>query len=194
MSIVNVFAVDCSTIDCPDGALGAMDAQTENCNDVVQSEVNSLIWWHPTLGTAPTNWGPSIADTDFDIDNTDATDVNQKQIFVTGAMAEPEDVVKTVNGFQEVIISRTFTLTATLFTFGDDTFDYLRKVQCGKVKPQFVFTTAGGKLLGDDGGITPSKFTLNYVLDEGEENCEKWNFEIQWKALTAPDRLNNPLP
>ena len=193
MSIVNIFAVDCGTIACPSGTLGAMDAQSENCNDVVQSEVNSIIFWHPTLGTAPTNWGAGIAALDFSIDNTDATDADQKQIFITGAMAEPEDVVKTVNGFQEIVINRTFTLTGTLFSFGDDTFDYLRKLQCGKVKPQFVFTTAGGKLLGKDGGITPSKFTLNYVLDEGEESCEKWTFEIQWKSLTAPDRLINPL-
>jgi hypothetical protein len=193
MSIVNIFAIDCTDVDCPDGVLGAMDNQSENCNDVVQSEVNSLIFWHPTLGTAPTNWGPGIAAIDFSIDNTDATDADQKQIFVTGAMAEPEDVTKTVNGFQEVVISRTFTLTATLFTFGDVTFDYLRKLQCGKVKPQFDFTTAGDKLIGKDGGITPSKFTLNYVLDEGEESCEKWTFEIQWKSLTAPDRLDNPL-
>lgn len=193
MSIVNIFAIDCDTVDCPDGALGAMDAQSESCNDVVQSEINSIIFWHPTLGTAPTNWGAGIAAIDFSIDNTDATDVNQKQIFVVGGMPEPEETTITTNGFQEVTLSKTFSLTATLYTFGDATFDYLRKLQCNKVKPQFVFTTAGGKLVGNDGGITPSKFTLNYVLEEGEESVEKWTFDIQFKALTAPDRLDNPL-
>ena len=48
-SLDNIFAIDCDTVLCPAGALGAMDIQTENCNDVNQSEVNSLIMWHPTL-------------------------------------------------------------------------------------------------------------------------------------------------
>jgi len=192
-SLDNIFAIDCDTVLCPAGALGAMDIQTENCNDVNQSEVNSLIMWHPTLGVAPTNWGAGIAAIDFDIDNTDATDVKQKQIFVKGGMPASEEVTKTLNSFQDVVINRTHTLTLELYTFGDATYDYLRKLQCNKVKPLFDFTTVGGKLLGKDGGISPVKFALDFLLEEGEENCEKWSITISWKSLTAPDRLDNPL-
>ena len=191
--LINIFDIDCDTVDCPDGALGAMDAQSESCNEVNQSEINSLIWWHPTLGTAPTNWGAGITALDFDIDNTDATDVKQKQIFGVWEMPEPTESTVTTNSFQEVTLSKTFSITGTLYTFGGDTFDYLRKIQCNKVKPNFVFTTVGGKLLGKDGGIVPSKFTLNYVLNQGEESVEQWTFDIQFKSLTAPDRLDNPL-
>lgn len=193
MSIVNIFAVDCDALDCPDGALGAMNAQSESCSEVVQSEVNSVIFWHPTLGTAPTNWGPTIAALDFNIDNADATDVKQKQIFVTGSVPEATDTEVTLNGFQTVTLSRTHTMTVNLYTFGDATYDYLRKIQCGKVKPQFVFTTMGGKLFGKDGGITPSKINANFVLNEGEESFETWTIVFEWKSLTAPDRLDNPL-
>lgn len=193
MSIVNIFAVDCDLLDCPDGALGAMDAQSESCNEVIQSEVNSVIFWHPTLGTAPTNWGAGITALDFDIDNTDATDVKQKQIFVTGSVPEATDTEVTVNGFQTIVLSRTHTMTVNLYTFGDATYDYLRKIQCGKVKPQFDFTTNGGKLFGKDGGITPSKISANFVLNEGEESFETWTITFEWKSLTAPDRLDNPL-
>jgi len=192
-SLDNIFAIDCDTVLCPAGALGAMDIQTENCNDVNQSEVNSLIMWHPTLGVAPTNWGAGIAAIDFDIDNTDATDVKQKQIFVKGGMPASEEVTKTLNSFQDVVINRTHTLTLELYTFGDATYDYLRKLQCNKVKPLFDFTTVGGKLFGKDGGISPVKFALDFLLEEGEENCEKWSITISWKSLTAPDRLDNPL-
>ena len=192
-SLDNIFAIDCDTVLCPAGALGAMDIQTENCNDVNQSEVNSLIMWHPTLGVAPTNWGAGIAAIDFDIDNTDATDVKQKQIFVKGGMPASEEVTKTLNSFQDVVINRTHTLTLELYTFGDDTYDYLRKLQCNKVKPLFDFTTVGGKLFGKDGGISPVKFALDFLLEEGEENCEKWSITISWKSFTAPDRLDNPL-
>ena len=72
MSAINQFSVDCSTVPCPDGPLGAMDPQSQNCNAVKQSEVNSLIMWHPTLGTAPTNWGPAMTPADFNIDNADS--------------------------------------------------------------------------------------------------------------------------
>ena len=192
-SLDNIFAIDCDTVLCPAGALGAMDIQTENCNDVNQSEVNSLIMWHPTLGVAPTNWGAGIAAIDFDIDNTDATDVKQKQIFVKGGMPASEEVTKTLNSFQDVVINRTHTLQLELYTFGDATYDYLRKLQCNKVKPLFDFTTVGGKLFGKDGGISPVKFALDFLLEEGEENCEKWSITISWKSLTAPDRLDNPL-
>ena len=192
-SLDNIFAIDCDTVLCPAGALGAMDVQTENCNDVNQSEVNSLIMWHPTLGVAPTNWGAGIAAIDFDIDNTDATDVKQKQIFVKGGMPASEEVTKTLNSFQDVVINRTHTLTLELYTFGDATYDYLRKLQCNKVKPLFCFTTVGGKLFGKDGGISATKFALDFLLEEGEENCEKWSITISWKSLTAPDRLDNPL-
>jgi len=193
MSLINIFAVDCDLVTCPGGPLGAMNAQTESCNDVALSEVNSIIFWHPTSGNAPTNWGPAIAAIDFSIDNTDATDADQKQIFVTGGVPEPEETEITVNGFQTVILNKTFTLNFELYTDGSDTYDYMRKLQCGTVKPQFLFTTMGGKIFGADGGITPSKFTVNKVLEQGEESVEKWVGEIQWKALTAPDRYDNPL-
>lgn len=192
-SLDNIFAIDCDTVLCPAGALGAMDVQTENCNDVNQSEVDSIIMWHPTLGVAPTNWGAGIAAIDFDIDNTDATDVKQKQLFVKGGMPASEEITKTLNSFQDVVINRTHTLTLELYTFGDATYDYLRKLQCNKVKPLFCFTTVGGKLFGKDEGIYATKFALDFLLEEGEENCEKWSITISWKSLTAPDRLDNPL-
>ena len=192
-SLDNIFAIDCDTVLCPAGALGAMDLQTENCNDVNQSEVDSLIMWHPTLGIAPTNWGALIAAIDFDIDNTDATDIKQKQLFVKGGMPASEEITKTLNSFQDVVINRTHTLQLELYTFGDATYDYLRKLQCNKVKPLFCFTTVGGKLFGKDGGISATKFALDFLLEEGEENCEKWSITISWKSLTAPDRLDNPL-
>ena len=108
-------------------------------------------------------------------------------------MPASEEVTKTLNSFQDVVINRTHTLTLELYTFGDATYDYLRKLQCNKVKPLFDFTTVVGKLFGKDGGISPVKFALDFLLEEGEENCEKWSITISWKSLTAPDRLDNPL-
>ena len=194
MSAINIFSVDCSTVVCPAGALGAMDDAAQNCNSVVQSEVNSIIFWHPTLGTAPLNWGPSMVLLDFDIDNTDATDVKQKQIFGIGDMPAPEFQSVVVNNFNSVDIAGTWTLNFDLFDIGDDTYDYLRKLECSTVKPQFIFSTVGGYLYGKDGGITATQIRLSPILERGEESVEKWSFVITWKSQTAPDRVPNPLP
>jgi len=194
MSAINIFSVDCSTVVCPAGALGAMDAAAQNCNAVVQSEVNSIIFWHPTLGTAPLNWGGSMVVGDFDIDNTDATDVKQKQIFGIGDMPAPEFQSVVVNNFNSVDIAGTWTLNFDLFDIGSDTYDYLRKLECSTVKPQFIFSTVGGNLYGNNGGITATQIRLSPVLERGEESVEKWSFVITWKSQTAPDRVPNPLP
>jgi len=194
MSAINIFSVDCSTVVCPAGALGAMDAAGQNCNSVVQSEVNSIIFWHPTLGTAPLNWGGSMVVGDFSIDNTDATDVDQKQIFGIGDMPAPEFQSVTVNNFNSVDIAGTWTLNFDLFDIGDDTYDYLRKLECSTVKPQFIFSTVGGYLYGNNGGITATQIRLSPILERGEESVEKWSFVITWKSQTAPDRVPNPLP
>ena len=193
MSAINIFSVDCSTVVCPAGALGAMDAATQNCNSVVQSEVNSIIFWHPTLGTAPLAWPPLLV-TDFDIDNTDATDVKQKQIFGIGDMPAPEFQSVVVNNFNSVDIAGTWTLNFDLFDIGTESYDYLRKLECSTVKPQFIFSTVGGYLYGKDGGITATQIRLSPILERGEESVEKWSFVITWKSQTAPDRVPNPLP
>tara|TARA_R110002096_G_C14481206_1_gene713857 strand:+ start:176 stop:760 length:585 start_codon:yes stop_codon:yes gene_type:complete len=194
MSAINIFTVDCSTITCPSGALGAMNAQSADCAAVVQSEVNSIVWWHPTLGTSITNWGSSLATGDFDIDNTDATDVKMKRLFGVGDMPAPEFSSVTVNNFNQVDIAGTWTLNFDIYDVGDLSYDYLRKLECGKVKPQFVFTTVGGKIYGDGDGITATQFRLSPVLERGEESIEKWVLSITWKSQTAPDRVDNPLP
>lgn len=193
-SLINKFAVDCDLILCPDGSLGAAAAQTENCNDVTLSEVNSIILIHPTLGTAITNWGPALATTDFDIDNTDATDAKQKRFFVSGSMAEPEETTVTVNSFQDVVINRKYTLAVSLYNIPSETYDFIRKVQCGSVKPLFYFTTMGGKIFGKSTGIIPSKVSCSLVLGQGTDAIETVNMVFEWYAITAPDRYDNPLP
>ena len=195
MSAINIFSIDCSSITCPSGALGAMDLINQDCNDnIVQSEVNSLIWWHPELGTGITNWGPSLATGDFDIDNTDATDAKQKRIFGQGDLSAPDYSTVTTNNFNVVDLPSTYTLNFDIFDVGGDSYDYLRKLQCSKVKPAFVFTTVGGKVYGDGSGIAPTMFRLSPILERGEESVEKWSLVLTWKAHTAPDRQTNPLP
>lgn len=194
MNLFNVFAVDCDDIDCPGESLGAANAMTEDCNDVVLSEVNSVILVNPVTGTDVTNWGNTLADTDFDIDNTDATDVAQKRFFGVGSLNEPETLKKRVNSFQDVKINGTYSLTFNIFTIGSLTYDYWRKVECGIVKPKLYYTTMGGRIFGNDGGILCSDIQVSFLLPEGEDGVESIQVVFTWKSKTSPDRYTNPLP
>lgn len=187
------FLIDCLDVLCPDGALGAAGASNKFCDEPEQSEINSLVMWHPTLGIAPTNWGASMVPVDFDIDNLDPTDVKQKRFFGRGNLAPSEIVEVTTNDFNQAQLRRTFTLSFVIFNVNQATRDYFRKIQCGKVKPYFDYTTVEQNIFGADGGIKPTKYNIDMPLEEGEESIEQITVEIQWKAKVSPDKFISPL-
>lgn len=192
MSTINEFTIDCDAQTCA-AALGAASAQVQDCPaNVFQSEVDSIIMIHPTLGTPIANWGPTLAAIDFTIDNTDATDVDQKRFFGVGSVPANEIQEVTLNNFQLYAIDKMFTLTMDIFDITANTYDYFRKIQCGKVKPLFWYTTVGGKIYGSATGISPIKFNVTTPLDSGESSLEKITIEVSWKAKTSPDRY--PMP
>lgn len=191
---INIFGIDCSTITCPDGLLGAADVMTSDCSaNINRSEVNSVILVHPTLGTPIANWGAGMVALDFDIDNSDATDVKQKQFVGRGSFGEPETTTTTLNDFREYDITKTYTLTFTVFDIGDSTYDFMRKIECGSVTPLLYFTTVAGKIYGKDGGICPKQVRASLILDEGSDAIERWQVQFIWEAKTAPDRFDYPL-
>lgn len=195
MSNINIFAINCDSIACPDGALGAMNTIDQNCaGNINQSEINSLVLWHPTQGTDPTTNWPSSVVGDFSIDNTDATDADQKRIFGQGDLAAPDNLQVTTNDFNSVSLAKTYTLNFDIYDLGSDTYDYLRKIDCSKVKPKFLYTTVGGFMYGKEGGIQATAWNIAFILERGEGSIERCQITITFKARTAPDRISSPLP
>ena len=191
----NIFAVDCDLITCPGGSLGAASAMDINCDpNLNQSEINSLIMTHPTLGDLVTNWGPGLVVGDFDIDNTDATNVKQKRFFGIGDLAASEALTVTTNNFNSNVLMRTFTLNFSIFDLSPATYDYFRKLQCSTVKPLLWFTTVAQKIKGKDGGISLTSITVDTPLERGEESVERIDIVMTWKAKTSPDSYDSPLP
>lgn len=189
---INEFSIDCDAQTCA-AALGAASAQVQDCPaNINQSEVDSIILVHPTLGTLVTNWGPSLVALDFDIDNTDATDVSQKRFYGVGSVPANEVQDVTLNNFQQYSLDKTFTLTMDIFDITPTTYDYFRKIQCGKVKPLIYYTTVADKIFGSSVGISPIKFMVTTPLESGEGSLEKITIEVSWKAKTSPDRY--PMP
>lgn len=191
---INIMAVECDDLVCPNGLLGAAGDFNLDCLDAVLSQLSGIIMWHPTLGTAPTNWGAGMLVTDFDIDNTDATDVKQKRFPIVGSLPKPEYQKAVTVGFKSVTILKTRSITFRLYHADSATYDFLRKVECGKVRPKLILETEGGYLLGKDGGLDFSDIELDAVWNEGETELEYWDGVIQYKSKVSPDKVLSPLP
>lgn len=193
MSTINEFSIDCAAQTCS-SPLGAASNQDQFCPiDVSQSEIDSLIIVHPTLGTLVTNWGAGLVLGDFDIDNTDATDVKQKRFFGVGSLGEPEISEVTLNNFQPYPISKTYPLTFEITQVSLATRDYFRKIECNKIKPLIYYTDVDGFIHGGATGIQPTRFDVSMPMDSGQEGIQKILLSIQWKAKTSPDRYVSPL-
>lgn len=194
MSAINIFSIDCENTVCPNGTLGAAGNFDLSCLDAVLSQLKSIVMWHPTLGNAPTNWGPSMLVTDFDIDNTDATDAKQKRFPIIGSLGKPEyQKIPTVS-FAKIVAKKTRQVNFRIYHTDDATYDFLRKVECNKVRPRFILETEGGKLLGKDGGISVSDIELDAVWNEGETEVEYWEAVWEYQSNVSPDRIPSPLP
>lgn len=191
----NQFAIDCDLITCPGGSLGAMGAMDISCDpNLNQSEINSLILVHPTLGTPITNWGASLVIGDFTIDNADATNVDQKRVFGQGDMPASEVVTVITNNFNENVLTRKYTLNFSVYDINAVTYDYFRKLQCSTVKPLLYFTTVAQKIKGKDGGIVLTSFKVDTPLERGPESVERIDIIATWEAKTSPDSYDSPLP
>lgn len=193
MAFNNVFAVDCSAIDC-DSPLGAAGTQDRYCpKNVKRSQLDSVILIHPTLGTPILNWGAALVALDFDIDNTDATDTKQKQFFGKGSIAESEDSEVELNSFQLVNLGSTTSATLSIYDIDADTYTYWSKVKCGIVKPRGYFTTVDDEIIGSAVGINFSSIKPNVIFDEGKDAVKRIDVVFTWESKTFPDVYPYPL-
>ncbi|OED34296.1 hypothetical protein AB832_08025 [Flavobacteriaceae bacterium (ex Bugula neritina AB1)] len=189
----NIFSVSCDDIICPTGALGVAANVSGDCLDAVLSQIGGIILWHPNA-SPPTNWGPTMVVGDFDIDNTDATDTKQKRFICVGNLPKPEyQKIPTIQ-YKTVNVLKTRSFNFKMYHIGAVNYDFLRKIECGKVRPKIILETEGGFLLGKDGGITYSDIELDAIWDEGETAIEYWEGVITFKTVNSPDRVPNPLP
>ena len=190
----NVFSVDCDTLDCDTAILGAATTITSKCLETDLSQIGGVMLWHDTLAPNPTNWGNAMVVGDFVIDNENALDTTLKRFPIVGSSPKPDYTKITTFGFKTVTTLKKRTVTFKLYHVDSVTYDYLRRLECGKVRPNVLFETEGGYILGKDGGIQYDDFELDPVWEEGEDAVEYWECVITFNSKNAPDRVPNPLP
>jgi hypothetical protein len=147
---------------------------------------------HPTLGTPPTDW-TATADWATAIDNSDLTDVNVKQLSVIGSIPEPERPEIIMPAQTIIYREGTYTATFQVRSLPDGVYEYLQKLQCGRIKPKFWYTSLGGYMYGSPEGIQSSSIQVNFIKETGTEAYDSANIVLQWKAETEPLRIDNPL-
>jgi hypothetical protein len=131
---------------------------------------------------------------DFQIDNTNADDTKLKRFPIVGSSAKPEYQKQTTFSFKSVVTLKKRTFEFKIYHVDSITYDYLRRLECGKVRPNVLFETEGGFIIGGDGGMQYDEFELDPVWDEGEDAIEYWICTITVNSKNAPDRVPNPLP
>ena len=195
MALNNVFSIDCGTISCATGNLGAIEELDPKCPlKIDRSEINYLLLMHPTLGVAPTDWAVAGAGGWADvIDNTDATDVKVKRIPVIGD--KPAETRADIQSTDGVILKGegTYTLNITIVDLPPLLYDYLRKVQCGKVIPIVWYEDRGGNMFGQNDGIQTNSVVVNFIKDRGDDAYNRAELIITFTADTDPDRIDSPL-
>ena len=189
----NISAVDCDALAC-DGVLGAAGTQVQYCPaNIRRSQLDSVILVNPTVGTLIANWGASLVALDFDIDNTDITDVKQKQFFGKGSIAESEASEIELNSFQMYNLGDTNTATFSIYDISLDTHEYWSKVKCGKIKPLGYFTTVDSEIIGVAAGLNFTSIKPNLIFDEGKDAVKRIDVTFTWEAKTFPDVYPYPL-
>lgn len=132
------------------------------------------------------------------IDNTDSTGDLMKYLVGKGSVTTPEDTIITVARDQEVITDRVYTLNFETTELSDTaTYDFLRTLQCGSLKPNIYYASIGGFLYGKKGttddGIVINSIAVSMPKEVGKEAVDKATLVIKWSSTTDPDRVVNPL-
>lgn len=198
---MNIFSITCPTT-CEDaGTLGVLP------EDIcllppTRSEIFLLLMQGtgdgPTDMSDATKWVVSSVPL---INNTDDTGVKFKYLIGSGSIADPEPVTLVGARNIEYVVEYKYALVFNVFDLSDPLiYEYVRQLQCGALKPKFMYADEGGFLYGKvkptttpDEGITPETVTATLPKDGGKDGRNRAVITFKWTAKTDPDRVTNPL-
>jgi hypothetical protein len=162
-----------------------------------RSELDLLIF--KGSGAGPTDMAIT-ADWASKIDNTDATGVKMKYVIGRGTIGDPEDTVFNAARDETVITDRVRTVVFEVFEISDAvTYDFLRTLQPGVIKPNIYYKSMGNFLYGKkvaaatDDGIAINSISVTFPKEAGKEAVDKAVITIKFSSTVDPDRVPYPL-
>jgi hypothetical protein len=191
MPLINNFIVCADDCDTP-LAIVVEDIDPTCPPAPLLAEIDTLLLMHPTLGAPPADWTVT-ADWATAIDNADITDGKIKQLSVIGSIPAAERPEVTMPSQTIIYREGTYTATFQVRSLPKGVYDYLQKLQCGRIKPKFWYTSLGGYMYGTSNGIQSNSIQVNFIKEAGAEAYDSAEIVLQWKAETDPLRIDNPL-
>ena len=102
---------------------------------------------------------------------------------------------------RDYVTDRVRTLTFEVYVCDDQTYEFLRTLECGTILPCFYYETLGKCLFGDQVdntdltgiGIQAESIKVSFVYEQGRESVEKAIITLTWSSLISPRRITNPL-
>ncbi len=174
----------------------AKTAIPEDPNCCIETELAQIcdLWFDPCVQNPMTSFDDiGITAWALDIDNTDTTGVKIKTIVVEGGIAEPEDIITPLPKGKSKKTKSTYTLTAVVKCIDEGLNNFFRRMQLGDTNFAFWYSSLGGYMYGDVGGISPTSVRA-FVVHKNDATAERtWNLVITYEACVDPIRVPNPL-
>lgn len=136
-----------------------------------------------------------------EIDNDNADNTKSRQLVGIGSIAEHEAVEVALPLRKTAIVERLYTLQHRVPLADDDTYDFMKALQCNFLAFRFWYIDMADKLYGTTvaadsttpGGIFPQKVNVQFPKGEGDEDRNYAILEIQWYANGEAPRYDSPL-
>ena len=194
MSTGNDFNITCPE-DCVVNPFTAVETIDKDCQPLPsQAEITDIILGHPEDAVPPADWTVAGAGGWADvIDNASAGGIKLKRFLVSGSIGEPERTAIEMSAFRKVNGVATYTIEAIFKSIPPLTYDFLRALQCGVLKPKLWYIDAGGKMYGKNDGIETSDVSVVFPHELGKDSYSFATLRLSWEAQTDPDRIDSPI-
>lgn len=189
----NVCPADCSE----EFFFQALDAD-QDCPGIPDLSQITDLWIKPNTadsGEVPfTGWTDGVYTLTANptaIDNSVTDNSKVKWLAVIGGIDAAEKVTARVHKFQDVIVKRRFTLTATILNLSDAQYEFLRSLQCNPTNYTYWYGNSA-HVFGKATGITPVFTDVDFPLGAGENDYEQATLTLVFEARVDPERKSNP--
>ena len=188
-------------LSCPADCDTALNLPAINANqdctnyDQLDSQVCDLVIVPDTTASDPFDWTDPSAPTLISggIDNTVTDNSKAKRLVGEGGVPVPEKIVSEYPKKKNRITGRRYTLTFNVKDMGDESYAFLRALQCGWTGFKFYYANLGGHGFGPEGGIDVLSVDVDMPLSEARDDKELGTIILTWEADGDPARWTSPL-
>lgn len=159
--------------------------------EMQDAEICDLII-RPIGATNPfANWSTTPTAVSGAIDNADTTGAKCKILTVRGGIADYQSETIQYPKNKQKQGRKTYTAILEYFQMDQESYDFLRALQCGWLGFTFWYAALSNHLYGSAGGLEPS--AVRVFMPKAVGGKQSARVEIDWVDNGDPERRVNPL-